>query len=59
MARDKKALHGLTFVLESPDITDETRVGGRVELVSGISPDDVRAAFADMSATDLASEASA
>ena len=48
MARDKKALHGLTFVLEGPEIADPTRVGGRVELISGVHPDDVRAAFATM-----------
>lgn len=48
MARDKKALHGLTFVLEGPEIADPTQVGGRVELVSGVHPDDVRAAFATM-----------
>ncbi|MFN0028603.1 MAG: 3-dehydroquinate synthase family protein [Acidimicrobiales bacterium] len=54
MARDKKALHGLTFVLESPEIVDPQRVGGRVELVSGVNPDDVRAAFATMAAAQPA-----
>ena len=38
MARDKKALRGLTFVLERP--TEDGR-GYQVELVAGVAPDDV------------------
>ena len=45
MARDKKALRGLTFVLESGD----ERRGFAVDVVDGIDPDAVRAALATMS----------
>ncbi len=38
MARDKKALRGLTFVLEWP--TEDGR-GYQVELVAGVAPDEV------------------
>ena len=41
MGRDKKALDGLTFVLDGPR---------GVELVAGVDPTDVKAALARMGA---------
>jgi 5-deoxy-5-amino-3-dehydroquinate synthase len=53
MGRDKKALRGLTFVLESGDPDH----GYDVDVVDGVDPYDVRAALAAMPVAGVASHA--